>query len=71
MTLQPRHHWIDDVELPVTDLAAAKAFYTQAFGWRFVDYGPGCAGIASPTNDGTEVGGLLVAAEPRPIGGPR
>jgi predicted enzyme related to lactoylglutathione lyase len=31
---------IDYVELPGGDLPAAKAFYTQAFGWKFVDYGP-------------------------------
>ncbi len=67
---QPRHHCLDYVELTVTDLDAAKAFYTQAFGWRFVGYGPEYAGIASPTDDGTEVGGLLVGPEPRPNGGP-
>ena len=70
MTPQHRHHSLDYVELTVTDLAAAKAFYTQAFGWRFVDYGPEYAGIASPSDDGGEVGGLLVAPEPRPRGGP-
>lgn len=30
---------IDYVELPVTDLQAAKRFYGQAFGWTFTDYG--------------------------------
>lgn len=70
MAPQPRHHCLDYVELTVTDLDAAKAFYTQAFGWRFVGYGPEYAGIASPTDDGTEVGGLLVGPEPRPNGGP-
>ena len=70
MTPGSRHHSLDYVELTVTDLAAAKAFYTQAFGWRFVDYGPEYAGIASSADDGGEVGGLLVASEPRPHGGP-
>ncbi|MFE7630590.1 VOC family protein [Kocuria sp. NPDC057446] len=70
MTPQPRHHAIDYVELTVTDLAAAKAFYAQAFGWRFTDYGPEYAGVVAPADDGTEVGGLLVAPEPRPSGGP-
>ncbi|MEX5261568.1 VOC family protein [Kocuria sp. CPCC 205263] len=70
MTAQPRHHSIDYVELTVTDLAAAKAFYAEAFGWRLVDYGPEYAGIASPTDDGAEVGGLLAASESRPNGGP-
>ncbi len=31
---------IDYIELPATDVAAAKAFYTAVFGWEFVDYGP-------------------------------
>lgn len=70
MTPLSRHHCLNYVELTVTDLAAAKAFYAQAFGLRFVDYGPGYAGIASPTEDGQEVGGLLVASQPRTAGGP-
>jgi uncharacterized protein len=70
MTPQPRHHSLNYVELTVTDLAAAKAFYTEAFGWRLVDYGPEYAGIASSNDDDAEVGGLLAAAEPRPSGGP-
>ena len=40
-----RHHAIDYVELTVTDLAAAKRFYAEAFGWGFTDYGPAYAGI--------------------------
>lgn len=31
---------IDYVEFNVADIAAAKAFYGSAFGWRFTDYGP-------------------------------
>ena len=31
---------IDYIEFPCTDLAAAKQFYTEVFGWRFTDYGP-------------------------------
>lgn len=63
------HHALDYVELTVTDLPAAKAFYGDAFGWSFVDYGPAYAGIAAPSGGG-EVGGLLAAEEPRPAGGP-
>lgn len=70
MTPRPVHHSLDYTELVVTDLAAATAFYTEAFGWTFVDYGPGYAGIASSSGDGSEVGGLLLADEPRPVGGP-
>jgi predicted enzyme related to lactoylglutathione lyase len=31
---------IDYIEWPAGDLPATKAFYTAAFGWSFVDYGP-------------------------------
>ena len=63
-----RHHAIDYIELTVTDLAEAKRFYADAFGWEFTDYGPQYAGI----RDGSaapEVGGLAVGAEVR-TGGP-
>ncbi|MEO0479867.1 MAG: VOC family protein [Planctomycetota bacterium] len=54
-----RHHRIDYIEIPVTDMAASKAFYAGAFGWAFADYGPGYAGIQDPDpeRDG-EIGGL-------------
>lgn len=32
---------IDYVEFAGGDLPASKAFYSRAFGWTFVDYGPG------------------------------
>ena len=31
---------IDYIEFPGADLPASKAFFSQAFGWGFVDYGP-------------------------------
>ncbi|HYD27639.1 VOC family protein [Brevundimonas sp.] len=31
---------LDYLELPGGDLAASKAFYGAAFGWKFTDYGP-------------------------------
>lgn len=31
---------LDYLELPSTGLDGTKAFYTQAFGWTFQDYGP-------------------------------
>ena len=55
------HHAIDYVELPASDLAATRAFYEQAFGWQFNEYGPQYAGIKAPTGDG-EVGGLDATA---------
>ena len=64
------HHAIDYIELPASDLSAAKAFYTAAFGWDYNDYGPEYAGIRGPSG-GDEVGGINAtsAGDPRP-GGP-
>jgi uncharacterized protein len=31
---------IDYIELPARDLAGSKDFFSKAFGWAFVDYGP-------------------------------
>ena len=30
---------LDYLELPAANLPATKQFYSQAFGWTFVDYG--------------------------------
>jgi predicted enzyme related to lactoylglutathione lyase len=64
-----RHHSIDYVELSVTDLVAAKRFYTEAFGWEFTDYGPGYAGIRG-AEGAPEAGGLALTDEPPRAGGP-
>lgn len=42
------HHAIDYIEIPVTDLARAKRFYGEAFGWDFNDYGDEYVGIRKP-----------------------
>ena len=60
------HHAIDYIEIAVTDIDAAKAFYSSAFGWSLVDHGPDYAGIQG---DGKEVGGLRRDPEVR-AGGP-
>lgn len=59
------HHAIDYIEFTVSDIAEAKRFYTDAFGWAFNDYGPDYAGIQG---DDGEVGGLARADEPRQRG---
>ncbi|HEX9164582.1 MAG TPA: VOC family protein, partial [Gemmatimonadales bacterium] len=52
---QARHdRRIDFVEIPVPDVARAKQFYGQVFGWRFTDYGPDYASFS----DGRLSGGL-------------
>ena len=45
---------IDYVELSVDDLEEAKAFYANALGWTFNDYGGMYAGIRDPGNPGRE-----------------
>ena len=44
---------LNNLELPATDLDAAKQFYEEHFGWSFIDYGPTYAASRSP---GIEVG---------------
>jgi len=39
------------LELPVADRARAKAFYADAFGWTFADYGPDYAATTSGDTD--------------------
>lgn len=60
------HHTIDYIEFTVRDLAAAKRFYSGAFGWKFTDYGPTYAAIQGAER---EVGGLFQTDELR-SGGP-
>ena len=48
------------VELPVSDIAAARSFYEQAFGWEMTQFGPSYA--ATLTGD-TDVGLQADAAE--------
>ena len=63
MTMTHQHHAIDYIELGASDLAASKAFFAEAFGWGFNDYGPGYAGIQS--GDG-EAGGLNATGDAGP-----
>lgn len=56
------HHTIDYIELPTLDLAAAQEFFRAAFGWDFVPYGEGYAGIRTAAEaPGDEAGGLRLA----------
>jgi hypothetical protein len=52
MTDDSRDRRIDYIEFPVTDVAAAKRFYGQAFGWTFEDYGPDYASFRDGRLDG-------------------
>ena len=48
---------IDYIEIPVRDVAASKRFFTDLFGWEFVDYGPDYTSF----NDGRTAGGFCTA----------
>lgn len=61
------HHAISYVEITVSDMARARAFYEAAFGWGFNDYGPDYSGIRAADGD-REVGGLLTGTPPAPGG---
>ena len=61
------HHQIDYIEFGVTDMAEARRFYGEVFGWSFTDYGPDYAGIQRP--GGGEAGGFTPHREVVP-GGP-
>ena len=43
---------IDYIEMPGGDLPATKAFYSEAFGWGWIDYGPSYAAFDSAGLDG-------------------
>ncbi len=45
---------IDYIELPTLNVAEAKRFYGDVFGWKFVDYGPDYSSF----NDGRIDGGF-------------
>jgi predicted enzyme related to lactoylglutathione lyase len=57
--MRHQHHTIDYIEIYVDDVATAKAFYREAFGWQFNDYGDTYSGIQAPDGDG-ELGGITV-----------
>lgn len=35
-----KHHALNYIEFLAPDLEAVKRFYSDAFGWKFTDYGP-------------------------------
>jgi predicted enzyme related to lactoylglutathione lyase len=65
MTSLENDRRIDYIEFKVTDIPRAKAFYGDAFGWTFTDYGPGYASFA----DGRLEGGFEIS-EAVTTGGP-
>ena len=62
-----RDRTINYLEISVGDLAAAKAFYGEAFGWTFTDYGPAYASFSS-AEAGIDGGFEQVDSPPSPGG---
>lgn len=46
------HHKVNYFEFPCQDIPKTKAFFNQAFGWDFVDYGPDYCAITGAGLDG-------------------
>lgn len=58
-----RHHEkINYVEYPSRDLRETKRFFSQAFGWAFVDYGPDYIAFSGQGLDGGFFRSDLVAS---------
>ena len=46
------HEKINYIEFPAKDINATKSFFTEVFGWSFVDYGPEYAAFSNEGIDG-------------------
>ena len=58
---------IDYLEMPGGDLASVKAFYGQAFGWTFQDYGPTYAAFDQGLDGGFDADPAPGAQAPLPV----
>jgi len=58
---------LDYLELPADDLSATKAFYGQAFGWTFVDYGPSYAAFDQGLDGGFDADAAARTRTPLPV----
>lgn len=65
MGVRGKNLQIDNIELNVADIARARKFYGEAFGWTFTDYGP----VYCEFTDGRLTGGLTTSGPVKP-GGP-
>ncbi|MBC8371834.1 MAG: VOC family protein [Planctomycetes bacterium] len=46
------HHQINYIEMPASDIAATKVFFSKVFGWQFTDYGTEYTAFTSSGIDG-------------------
>lgn len=58
---------IDYLEMPGGDLASVKAFYGQAFGWTFQDYGPSYAAFDQGLDGGFDADSSEASPAPLPV----
>ena len=58
---------LDYLELPAANLPATKAFYSQAFGWTFVDYGPTYAAFEQGLDGGFDADAGEATPQPLPV----
>lgn len=58
---------LDYLEMPGGDLGALKAFYAEAFGWRFTDYGPDYAAFDEGLEGGFYAGPRAGGQGPTPL----
>lgn len=56
---------LDYLEMPGGDVPGTKAFYSQAFGWTFTDYGPTYAAFEEGLDGGFD--GDAEATKPLPV----
>jgi predicted enzyme related to lactoylglutathione lyase len=47
-----QHEKINYVEFPTKDIEATKAFFAEAFGWTFEDFGPDYTAFSNEGIDG-------------------
>ena len=58
---------LDYLELPATDLGATRAFYADAFGWTFQDYGPTYAAFDQGLDGGFDADPAERTRTPLPV----
>jgi predicted enzyme related to lactoylglutathione lyase len=46
------HNQINYIEIPAKDIKVAKKFFSEVFGWSFVDYGPDYCSFSNEGIDG-------------------
>jgi predicted enzyme related to lactoylglutathione lyase len=58
---------LDYLEMPGGDLPAVKAFYGQAFGWTFIDFGPDYAAFTEGLDGGFNADAGDASPAPLPV----